>query len=163
PKQLPPGNPALQAYDQIRKAGLGPNISIALRKPDNGAITSLKDLNAIQKLEEELQGVPHVSGVAGPGLIAPRAQLLPDAPKQIRTAQSEFGLLLVPAQVVEKQLKAANSDLAQATIGKTDPAVLRAIIDLAAALAADTGTGPIPGGPSVPGYNGLAASIAQAQ
>ena len=282
PKQLPPGNPALVAYEQIRKAGLGPNVSIILRKRGGGAITSIKDLNAIQQLEQELQRVPYVSGVAGPGLIAPKAQLLANAPaqiadakrelknahqilnqkidvvhqasaqlahdkmlltqglasaqaqlaqgkaelagaggqigqlgelagglgaaasgaddltsgtqtvqsgasqlttgltkihsainnalpeilsadKQIRTAQSEFGLLRVPAQVVQRALTDANTDLGQATVGNTDPAVLKAKIAVAIAFAADTGSSPVPGVSGIPGYTGIADALSQAQ
>lgn len=281
PRQLPPGNPALVAYEQIRKAGLGPNVSIILRKPHGGAITSVRDLGAIDQLETELQRVPYVSGVAGPGLIYPRAKLITAAPaqirqaqkeikqaegllaskiaevhsaqgqlghdrqmlasglanaqallsrgqaelagassqigqvgqlatglgaaangagalergtstvqagastlasglsrihsavnaavprilaadKQIRTAQSEFGELRIPAQIVQRELERANSDLAETTIGTADPAVARAKLDVAAALAADTGTSPVPG-LSVPGYDGLANSLAQAE
>jgi putative drug exporter of the RND superfamily len=282
PNQLPPGNPALIAYKQIRRAGLGPNISIILRKPDGGAITSRADLTAISQFEQELREIPYVAGVAGPGVIAPKAQLLANAPaqlagvnrelvsahkllnqkidqvqaaqselandrtllsngltsaqaelsqgqaelanagagigqlgeladglgvaasgatdlangtstvqsgatkltaalqqmhdavnkalpqilaadKEIRTAQSEFGLLQVPAQVVQQQLEDANSDLSQATIGNADPEVQKAKLSVAAALAADTGSSPIPGVPGIPGYTGLANSLAQAE
>jgi RND superfamily putative drug exporter len=282
PKQLPKGNPALYAYDQLLKAGLGPNVSIVLQKPGGRTITSLKDLQAVQGLEDEIARVPYVQFIAGPGLIYSKVALLRKAPaqiaaakrelvgahvllnakirqvqaarrqlagdqlvlvrglsnaqallnegkaqlanasagisqlgelatglqaastgasdlargtqtvqsgatelqsalnqilaainkaypqiqsadKQIRTAQSEFGLLRVPAQIVEKQLRAANAQLAAATIGNADPAVLQAKISVATALAADTGTSPIPGIPSIPGYTGLANALAQAQ
>jgi RND superfamily putative drug exporter len=274
PNQLPHGNPALVAYDQIRKAGLGPNIDIALRKQDGGAITSVRDLRAVQTFEDELRRIPNVSFVAGPGVIAPQSDLLQQAPaqiraagrqltrahaelnrridqvraargllsadktrlstglagaesllaegqqmlsgvggelgqlgqlvsglgaasagasqlrggaqtvqagaaqlasalalirnrvaaavpqvqaadKQIRTAQADFGLLRVPAQVTQSQLEAAQASLDQATVGNGDPAVLQAKLHVAAALAADRG--------GIPGYNGLASSLAQAE
>jgi RND superfamily putative drug exporter len=279
PNQLPMGNPALVAYDQIRKAGLGPNINIVLRKPGNQSITSIQDLNEIQAFESELQQVPYISFVAGPGVIAPKSRLLASAPaqireakrqltnahktlnskinqvkaaegllaadkgklsaglgnaqallnqgramlasvggqfsgqfgqlitglgaasagalqlssgtsslqgnaatlatalatmrdrvialtpevqaadKQIRTAQAELDLLRVPAQVTQRELESAQTALSQVTIGNADPAVQRAKIDVAAALAADTGSG---GGASIPGYSGLANALAQA-
>jgi RND superfamily putative drug exporter len=274
PNQLPKGNPALVAYDQIRKAGLGPNVNIVLRKPNGTSITSIKDLNHIQAFENELRRVPHVSFVAGPGVIAPKSHLLAEAPKQIaaakrqlhkahhtlnnkinqvnnakgllasdrsklsagfgnaqsllnqgrsmlasvsgqvgsqlgqlvsglgvasagasslssgtanvrdqaqrladalaavrdkvdalvpqvqaadkqiRAAQASLDLLRVPAQVVQRQLEQAQAALSQVTIGNADPAVQRAKVAVAAALAADTG--------GVPGYGGLDNALAQA-
>lgn len=272
PKQLPPGNPALVAYNKIRQAGLGPNISIALRKNGGGAITSPHDLQAIQNLETQIRQVPYVSFVAGPGIIAPQSRLLTSVPSQIRqarqqlnqahntlnqkinqvnTAQGEIandrnelsnglasaqgllsqarGLLSgvggqfsgqlaqlvnglgvaadgasqlsggastlqsnaallasvlgqissqvsalqprlqsvdqqvrgaqaslddlrVPAQIVQRELENAQSDLASATVGQSDPAVQKAKVDIAAALAADAGGGP---------YGGIDGSLAQ--
>jgi RND superfamily putative drug exporter len=273
PKQLPPGNPALLAYNQVRKAGLGPNIDIALRKRNGTAITSPHDLEAIQNFEEELRRVPYVGFVAGPGIIAPQSRLLARAPadlaqtnrdlnsahnelnrrinqvnaaegqlaadrtllsnglanaqgllnqgrallsgvsgqftgqlaqlvnglgvaaagasqlaagtaalksnaavlanalaeirnrvialepqirsvdRQVRQAQASLDLLRVPAQIVQNQLEAANSALNQATVGNSDPAVQRAKVHIAAALAADVGGGP---------YGGIDNSLAQA-
>ncbi len=90
PKQLPPGNPALVAYNKIRQAGLGPNVDVALRKPDGSAITSPRDLRAIENFENELRRVPYVSFVAGPGIIAPQSRLLAQAPAQIAQAKREL-------------------------------------------------------------------------
>ncbi len=274
PRQLPPGNPALLAYNQVRAAGLGPNISIALRNPRDGSITSRQDLAAIGRFEDELRRVPYVRFVTGPGLLEPQSRLIAQAPaqirqarrqlgaahnelnqrinqvaaaqnqlandkvllanglgnaqsllnqgqamlagvggqlgglgqlvsglglaaagaaqlasgaemlqsnalvlanaldqirarvgaavpeveaadKQIRTAQGQFGLLRVPAQVVQRELEQANAALSVVTTGNSDPAVQRARLHVVAALAADTG--------GVGGYPGLANALAQAE
>ena len=113
PTQLPPGNAALVAYDQIRKAGLGPNIDIALRKPGGQAITSQHDLRAIQAFEDELRRVPFISFVTGPGIIAPRTALLAQAPsdiarskRELNSAHSELGQRINQVNAAEGQLAA---------------------------------------------------------
>jgi RND superfamily putative drug exporter len=119
PKQLPAGNPALVAYDQIRDAGLGPNIDIALRKPNGSAITSPHDLRAIQSFEDELRRLPYVGFVAGPGVIAPQSQLLAKAPadlaqtnRDINSAHNELNRRINQVAGAEGQLAADRTLLA---------------------------------------------------
>jgi RND superfamily putative drug exporter len=90
PHELPVGNPARFAYDQIRKAGLGPNVDIIIRDKNGGPITQAKTLSAISKLQDEIGRVPYVRFIAGAGILAPEAQQLLATPLQIKKAQREL-------------------------------------------------------------------------
>jgi RND superfamily putative drug exporter len=112
PKELPAGNPALTAYDEIRKAGLGPNVDIIMRAKDGGALTTNQRLQAISKFEDMLGKVPYVKFIAGPGVLAAQSRLIAQAPKQIAAAKRQIASAETQLGQKSAQISAAKTLLA---------------------------------------------------
>jgi RND superfamily putative drug exporter len=78
----------------------------------------------------------------------------------LREAQARLGLLRIPIQTTERELRAAMAALDSAGVGNSDPAVQEARARLAAALAAMTGSGGVQATAAQAGYAGLDAALA---
>jgi len=112
PHQLAKSDPARFAYDQIRRAGMGPNVDVVFRQPGGGAITSVADIKAIGGLEDDLAKIPYVKFIAGPGLLVPQVNQLATAPAQIRAAKRELANAETTLKQKIKQVNGAKNQLA---------------------------------------------------
>ena len=91
---------------------------------------------------------------------ARRAEALP---RGLREGADDLGRLREPAQRVEGELRAALQALDRMVVGRADPQYVEAYRATATALAAATGREPITGARVDPDYEGLDASIAEAE
>ena len=83
--------------------------------------------------------------------------------QQVRDAQASLSLLRQPAQVTEQQLQQAYDTVQQMTVGKSDPQYTALLGHIAAALGAATGKNPLTGQTATNQYQGLDATLAQAE
>ena len=83
PRMLPDDSEGLAAFNALRRAHFGPEIDIALASP-RGTLLDPGRLAAIGRLERQIEKLPLIRVVTGPGLIA-------DATAQVRTAPKAIG------------------------------------------------------------------------
>ena len=79
PKQLPDDSPSLDAYLNLRDAGIGPGIEVVVSVGE-GTVVDQRPLRRITKYERTLSRLPGVRLVVGPGSIADAADGLGEAP-----------------------------------------------------------------------------------
>lgn len=85
PRQLPAGSKGLQDFEQVRRAGFGPEVDITLAAR-KGALTDPGRMRQIQDFEARLRRVRLVKLVVGPGEIGERTQELGTAPDEMHRA-----------------------------------------------------------------------------
>jgi RND superfamily putative drug exporter len=106
PRVLPKDSPGLAAFNALRKAKFGPEIDVALAAP-RGTLLDPGRLARIADLERQIEAVPFVKAVTGPGLIEDATANLRDAPKQIDRSRGDLA-------AAERELTARSRDLEDA-------------------------------------------------
>ncbi len=125
-----------------------------------------------RKLEEALQEAALGAQQIRSGLLVSLAPILRyNALRRSRAMEKRLeGLaneklppLIAASQVAEEQLKAAQAQLQEMTVGQTDPKYAEALASVQKALAAVSGTDPASGQPYAPNYTGLPAELTATQ
>ena len=80
---LPKDSDGLAAFNALRRAHFGPEIDVALAAP-RGTLLEPGRLGAISRLERQIEKLPLIRAVTGPGLIADATAEVRKAPKADR-------------------------------------------------------------------------------
>ena len=75
PRQLPKGSKGLDDYNEVRAAGFGPTVEVALRAPE-GAVMDPRRVKQIAPFEKRLGRVRYVSSAFGPRTLADQTKAL---------------------------------------------------------------------------------------
>ncbi len=89
PRQLPKGSKGLDDYNEVRAAGFGPTVEVALRAPE-GAVMDPRRVKQIAPFEKRLGQVRYVSSAFGPRTLADQTKALRNAPRSIRRARRQL-------------------------------------------------------------------------
>ena len=89
PRMLPKDSDGLLAFEALRRARFGPEIDVALAAP-RGTLLDPGRLERIKRLERQIEAIPLVSAVTGPGLIAEQAAPVREAPAQVDTSVADI-------------------------------------------------------------------------
>jgi len=89
PRVLPKDSAGLTAFYALRKAHFGPEIDVALAAP-RGTLLDPQRLAQIDRLERQIEALPLIRAVTGPGLIADATASLRQAPKQIGRSRRDL-------------------------------------------------------------------------
>jgi putative drug exporter of the RND superfamily len=106
PRVLPKDSDGLAAFHALRRANFGPEIDIALAAP-RGTVLDPERLAAIGRLERQIEKLPLIRAVTGPGLIA-------DATVEVREAPKEIGRSRRDLSAAERELSARSGQLRRA-------------------------------------------------
>ena len=89
PRMLPEDSEGLAAFHALRRAHFGPEIDVALSAP-RGTLLDPGRLAAIDRLERQIEELPLIRAVTGPGLIADATAEVRDAPKTIGKSRRDL-------------------------------------------------------------------------
>jgi RND superfamily putative drug exporter len=89
PRMLPKDSEGLAAFNALRRAHFGPEIDIALAAP-RGTLLDPGRLAAIGRLERQIEKLPLIRAVTGPGLIANATAEIREAPKEIGRSRRDL-------------------------------------------------------------------------
>jgi putative drug exporter of the RND superfamily len=89
PRMLPKDSAGLAAFTALRKAHFGPEIDIALSAP-SGTLLEPRRLAAISRLERQIEALPLIRAVTGPGLIGDATAEVRNAPKQLGRSRRDL-------------------------------------------------------------------------
>jgi putative drug exporter of the RND superfamily len=106
PRMLPKNSEGLAAFNALRRAHFGPEIDVALAAPQ-GTLLDPGRLVAIGKLERQIEKLPLIKAVTGPGLIA-------DATAEVRKAPKQIGKSRRDLASAESELTARSQELERA-------------------------------------------------
>jgi putative drug exporter of the RND superfamily len=109
PRMLPKGSEGLAAFNALRKAHFGPEIDVALAAP-HGTLLDPKRLAAIGGLERQIEKLPLIKAVTGPGLIADATAEIRAAPKQIGKSRGDLASAESELTSRSRQLEAAKRE-----------------------------------------------------
>lgn len=150
-KQVADGTSTVRNSMSELSEGLAAAASGASRLAD-GARTAAKSSSRLHKGTKQLDQ-------------AIKTQILPGAnqlAQGLEAGAADLSKLREPAQIIEKESKAALDALNRMTVGKVDPAFFDAYKSVATAVGASSGKNPINGESVSPGYTGLDNSLALA-
>ena len=106
PRMLPKDSEGRTAFNALRRANFGPEIDIALAAP-RGTLLDPGRLAAIGRLERQVEKLPLIRAVTGPGLIA-------DATAEMRQAPKEIGRSRRDLTSAERELTSRSRQLGRA-------------------------------------------------
>jgi RND superfamily putative drug exporter len=106
PRMLPKDSDGLAAFNALRRAHFGPEIDVALAAP-RGTLLDPGRLGAIGRLERQIEKLPLIRAVTGPGLIA-------DATAEVRKAPKEIGRSRRDLTSAERELTSRSRQLRRA-------------------------------------------------
>ena len=86
---LPKDSAGLAAFTALRKAHFGPEIDIAL-SASRGTLLEPRRLAAISRLERQIEELPLIRAVTGPGLIADATAEVRNAPRQLGRSRRDL-------------------------------------------------------------------------
>jgi RND superfamily putative drug exporter len=112
PRELPKNSAGLEAFNAIRAAHFGPEIDIALAAP-NGTLLDPTRLAKISGLERDIERLPLIKAVTGPGLIADATAEVRRAPKQIGKSRHDLTLAQNELTTRSRQLNRARREARQ--------------------------------------------------
>jgi RND superfamily putative drug exporter len=86
PRQLPDDSQGRQDYRDVRAAGFGPSIDVAIRAP-MGTVLDPSDLKKIEPFEHRVARIPNVTAAFGPATVAQRTKAIRQAPRTVKQAR----------------------------------------------------------------------------
>jgi len=109
PRVLPKDSDGLAAFNALRRANFGPEIDVALAAP-RGTLLDPARLAAIGRLERQLERLPLIKAVTGPGLIADATTEVREAPKNIGRSRRDLSAAETELASRSVQLRRARGD-----------------------------------------------------
>jgi putative drug exporter of the RND superfamily len=112
PRQLPEGNHVLDDFNEVRRAGFGPEIALTVQTAE-GTLLDPDKITRIIDFEKRLEALDYVKFVGGPAYLGQQTRELRDAPKAIARAKRELRDAQGELDYRSRQLHQARSRVAR--------------------------------------------------